>query len=188
MTPRARVWYARSRESSPAVGSCAMTVQTVTVFGGTGFLGRRIVRHLDAAGFGVRVASRHPERVRSLFPEHPTVEAVGADINDENSISAALTGAFAVVNSVSLYVESRSETFRSVHVEAAGRVAAIASRARAEKLVHVSGIGANAASASPYIRSRGEGESAVLRAYPSATLIRPAVMFGQRMPSSCRSC
>jgi len=74
-----------------------MTVQTVTVFGGTGFLGRRIVRHLDAAGFGVRVASRHPERVRSLFPEHPTVEAVGADINDENSTSAALAGAFAVV-------------------------------------------------------------------------------------------
>ena len=155
-----------------------MTVQTVTVFGGTGFLGRRIVRHLDAAGFGVRVASRHPERVRSLFPEHPTVEAVGADINDENSISAALAGAFAVVNSVSLYVESRSETFRSVHVEAAGRVAAIASRARAERLVHVSGIGANATSASPYIRSRGEGEAAVLRACPSATLIRPAVMFG----------
>src|SRR6516165_9498963 len=155
-----------------------MTVRTVTVFGGTGFLGRRIVRHLDAAGFGVRVASRHPERVRSLFPEHPTVEAVGADINDENSTTAALAGAFAVINSVSLYVESRSETFRSVHVEAAGQVAAIASRARAEKLVHVSGIGANAASASPYIRSRGEGEAAVLRAYPSATLIRPAVMFG----------
>src|SRR5262249_10367125 len=61
---------------------------------------------------------------------------------------------------------------------AAGRVAAIASRARAEKLVHVSGIGANATSTSPYIRSRGEGEAAVLRAYPSATLIRPAVMFG----------
>ena len=89
----------------------------------------------------MRVASRHPERVRSLFPEHPTVEAVGADINDENSTTAALAGAFAVINSVSLYVESGSETFRSVHVEAAGQVAAIASRARAEKLVHVSGIG-----------------------------------------------
>src|SRR6516164_5642324 len=97
MTPHERGCSARSRESSPAVGSCAMTVQTVTVFGGTGFLGRRIVRHLDAAGFGVRVASRHPERVRSLFPEHPTMEAVGADITDENSTSAALAGAFAVV-------------------------------------------------------------------------------------------
>jgi uncharacterized protein YbjT (DUF2867 family) len=155
-----------------------VTVQTVTVFGGTGFLGRRIVRHLDAAGFGVRVAARHPERVRSLFPEHPKIEAVGADINDKNSTTAALADAFAVVNSVSLYVESRSKTFRSVHVEAAGQVAAIASHARAEKLVHVSGIGANAASTSPYIRSRGEGEAAVLRAFPSATLIRPAVMFG----------
>jgi uncharacterized protein YbjT (DUF2867 family) len=136
-----------------------MTVQTVTVFGGTGFLGRSIVRHLDAAGFGARVASRHPERVRSLFPEHPTIEAVGADINDENSTAAALAGAFAVVNSVSLYVERRNETFRSVHVEAAGRVAAIANRGRAEKLVHISGIGANGGSASPYIRSRGEGEA-----------------------------
>ena len=155
-----------------------MTVQTVTVFGGTGFLGRRIVRHLGAAGFAVRVASRHPKRVRSLFPGQPTVEAVRADVNDETSTAAALAGAFAVVNSVSLYVERKNETFRSVHVEAAARVAAIASRAGAEKLVHVSGIGANGGSASPYIRSRGEGEAAVLRGFPSATLIRPAVMFG----------
>ena len=155
-----------------------MTVQTVTVFGGTGFLGRRIVRHLGAAGFAVRVASRHPERVRSLFAGQPTVEVVRADVNDENSTATALAGAFAVVNSVSLYVERRNETFRSVHVEAAARVAAIASRAGAQKLVHVSGIGANGGSASPYIRSRGEGEAAVLRAFPSATLIRPAVMFG----------
>ena len=155
-----------------------MTVQTVTVFGGTGFLGRSIVRHLDAAGFAVRVASRHPERVRSLFAGQPTVEVVRADVNDENSTAAALAGAFAVVNSVSLYVERRNETFRSVHVEAAARVAAIASRAGAQKLVHVSGIGANGGSASPYIRSRGEGEAAVLGAFPSATSIRPAVMFG----------
>jgi uncharacterized protein YbjT (DUF2867 family) len=155
-----------------------MTVQTVSVIGGTGFLGQRIVRHLGAAGFGVRVGSRHPERVRSLFPSDATVEAVRVDVNDENSTAAAVAGAFAVVNSVSLYVERRNETFRSVHVEAAARVAAIASRAGAEKLVHVSGIGANAGSASPYIRSRGEGEAAVLRAFPSATLIRPAVMFG----------
>jgi uncharacterized protein YbjT (DUF2867 family) len=155
-----------------------MTVQTVTVIGGTGFLGRRIVRHLGAVGFAMRVAARHPERVRSLFPSDATVEAVRVDVNDENSTAAAVAGAFAVVNSVSLYVERRNETFRSVHVEAAARVAAIASRAGAEKLVHVSGIGANAGSASPYIRSRGEGEAAVLRAFPSATLIRPAVMFG----------
>jgi uncharacterized protein YbjT (DUF2867 family) len=155
-----------------------MTAQIVTVLGGTGFLGQRIIRHLDAAGFDVRVASRHPERVWSLFPEHPTIQAVGVDITDENSTAAALAGAFAVVDTVSLYVESRSQTFRSVHVEAGARVAAIASRARAEKLVHVSGIGANAASASAYIRSRGEGEAAVLRAFPLATLIRPAVMFG----------
>jgi uncharacterized protein YbjT (DUF2867 family) len=152
-----------------------MTVQTVTVFGGTGFLGQRIIRHLDAAGFGVRVASRHPERVRSLFPEHPTIEAVGADINDESSTAAALAGAFAVVNSVSLYVERRSEPFvPCISKRPAGR----GDRQPRQSWKARACLGDNTASDSPYIRSRGEGEAAVLRAFPAATLIRPAVMFG----------
>ena len=154
--------------------------RTVAVFGGTGFLGRRVVRHLLGHGFRVRVASRHPERAPSLFgPDGAGAEAVGADVHDEASVASALAGAFGAVNAVSLYVERGGrETFRAVHVEAAARIARLAREAGLERLVHVSGIGADPASASGYIRARGEGEVVVREAFPSATIIRPSVMFG----------
>lgn len=156
-----------------------MSLQSVTVFGGTGFLGRRIVCQLRDAGFAVRIASRHPDRGRLPFPgDDSGIESVRADVNEDASVAAAVTGAFAVVNAVSLYVERGQHSFHSVHVEAAERVASLACRAGAERLAHVSGIGADARSTSSYIRSRGAGEAAVLRAFPSATLVRPAVMFG----------
>src|SRR5690348_15138954 len=156
-----------------------MSSQHVTVFGGTGFLGRRIVRHLHDVDFAVRIASRHPDRGRSLFSRDVSrIEPVGADVNDDASVAAAVSGVWAVVNAVSLYVEHGRCTFQSVHVEAAKRIAVLARQAGAETLVHISGIGANAGSASPYIRSRGEGEAVVLDAFPSAKLVRPAVMFG----------
>ena len=151
----------------------------VTVFGGTGFLGRRVVRHLHDAGLVARVACRHAHAVPSLFSRGVSdIEAVHADVNDDGSVARALAGAWAVVNTVSLYVERGKDTFHAVHVEAAKRIAVLARQAGAETLVHISGIGANAGSASPYIRSRGEGEAAVLEAFPSARLVRPAVMFG----------
>jgi len=153
--------------------------QTATVFGGTGFLGRRVVRRLREAGFAVRFAARHPERGRSLFADgEPGIASIRADINEESAVAAAIAGSYAVVNAVSLYVERGKDTFRSVHVEAAARVARSAAEAGVPRLVHVSGIGADAGSPSAYIRSRGEGEAAVLRAFAAAILIRPAVMFG----------
>ena len=153
--------------------------RTVTVFGGTGFLGRRIVRHLRSSGTPVRIASRHPDRGHRLFdPDDPQLQSVGADIRDERSVADALTGACGVVNAVSLYVEHGQATFHSVHVESAQRVAAQAHRAGVERLVHVSGIGADATSPSRYIRKRGEGELAVRAAFADALFVRPAVMFG----------
>ena len=156
-----------------------MPAQLVTVFGGTGFLGRRVVRHLYDAGFTVRMASRHPDRAVMSFPDAgPQFQSVRGDINEDKSVTAAIEGAFAVVNAVSLYVERGRDTFQSVHVNAAERVARVARETGVEKLLHISGIGADARSMSPYIRSRGQGEAAVLRAFPSATVFRPAVMFG----------
>jgi uncharacterized protein YbjT (DUF2867 family) len=147
------------------------------VFGGTGFLGRRIVRRLRGRAFALRVAARHPDRSRELLPANdPDLLAVGAEIHDEASIRAAIAGAYGVVNAVSLYVEG-DDTFQSVHVDAAARLARLAREAGLHRLIHVSGIGADPASPSPYIRSRGEGEEAVRSAFPGATLIRPAVMF-----------
>jgi len=156
-----------------------MSSRLVTVFGATGFLGRWIVRHLHDADFAVRIASRHPDRGCLLFSgDASNIETVRADANDDASVATAVSGSWAVVNAVSLYVERGKHTFQSVHVAAAERVAAMAHWEGSEKIAHVSGIGADARSASPYIRSRGEGEAAVRRAFPSATLIRPAVMFG----------
>ena len=153
--------------------------RTIAVFGGTGFLGRRVVRHLRNGGFSVRIASRHPDRGDGLFAlDDPQLQSVKADIHDEGSVAHALAGAYGAVNAVGLYVEHGTETFHSVHVESAQRVAIQACRAGVERFAHVSGIGADAASPSLYVRKRGEGELAVRAAFADAILIRPAVMFG----------
>ena len=153
--------------------------RVVTVFGGTGFLGRRIVRNLRLHGFCVRVASRHPDRGHALGPDDAQLRAVKADVRDQRSVADALADAYGAVNAVSLYLERGLETFHSVHVESAQRVAAQAQRAGVRRLVHVSGIGADPRSQSLYIRKRGEGELAVREAFAEAILIRPAVMFGR---------
>jgi uncharacterized protein YbjT (DUF2867 family) len=153
--------------------------RTVTVFGGTGFLGRRVVDRLLGRDFTARIAARHPKRGDTIVNDPDCrLEATQADINDEESITCAVADAFAVVNAVSLYVEQRPNTFRSVHVEAASRLARCSRAMGVARFVHVSGIGANAASSSSYIRSRGEGEQAVRAAFPQAVIVRPSVMFG----------
>src|SRR5262249_25762783 len=102
---------------------------------------------------------------------------IAADIHDDRSVEAALAGADGAVNAISLYVEHGSDTFHSVHVEAAGKIARAARQAGIRRFVHISGIGANTTSPSTYIRSRGEGEAAVQTAFPDAVIVRPAVMF-----------
>ena len=143
-----------------------------TVFGGTGFVGRRIVHGLRESGTRVRIVSRHSGRAAD-----DGVEQIVANAHDERSVAAAVAGADGVVNAISLYIEHGSDTFHSVHVEAAGKIARAARQAGIRRFVHVSGIGANAASLSPYIHSRGEGEATVQTALSSAVIVRPAVMF-----------
>ena len=150
----------------------------ITVFGGTGFLGRRIVRHLLDHGFQVRIASRHPGRVGSTSRPDAGAETATVDVHDETTIAAALFGAYGAVNAVSLYVERGRATFEAVHVEAAARVARLACESGVERLIHVSGIGADPTSSASYIAARGRGEIAVQQAFPGAILIRPAVMCG----------
>jgi uncharacterized protein YbjT (DUF2867 family) len=143
-----------------------------TVFGGTGFVGRRVVRYLHEVGTRVRVVSRHQRR-----GEDDGIEQILADAQDEVGVKAALAGADGAVNAISLYVEHGTDTFHSVHVETAGKIARAARQAGIRRFVHISGIGANPASPSTYIRSRGEGEAAVQTAFPGAVIVRPAVMF-----------
>ena len=101
-----------------------------------------------------------------------------ADVRDQASVTAALTGVVAVVNAVSAYVETGDATFQAVHEQAAQTIAREAASAGVARLVHVSGIGANPRSKSPYIRARGRGEQLVRRAFAGATIIRPGAMFG----------
>ena len=123
------------------------------------------MRHLADQGFSARIVSRRAW--------------IRADIQDKNAAEKAIAGAYGVVNAVSLYRESGNGTFQALHVKAAEQLASQARRAGVERLVHISGIGADKNSRSSYIRSRGEGELAVQAAFPNATIVRPAVMFGE---------
>jgi uncharacterized protein YbjT (DUF2867 family) len=153
---------------------------TVVLFGGGGFLGRRLVDRLSAESVTVRVAVRHPEpariELRSLGFDR--VMVVYADVRDQGSVEAAIAGADAVVDAVSAYVEKGGVTFEAVHVRGAENMAREAIAAGVARFVLVSGIGADRYSSSPYIRSRGRGEVMVQQAFPSATIVRPGAMFG----------
>jgi NADH dehydrogenase len=152
----------------------------ITVFGGSGFLGRQIVRRLAADGADVRVAVRHPEG--AVFPGETgaagNITAIYADVWDEASVGPAVAVADAVVNTVGHYVERGRATFEAIHGQGALHVARAAAAARAARLVHISGIGADERSESPYVRARAVGERLVREAFPQATILRPSVMFG----------
>ena len=151
----------------------------VTVFGGTGFLGRHIVRRLSAGGVNVRLAVRHPMRaILDAARGGDLVEGITADIRHPRSVDAAVAGADGAVNAVSAYVERGGATFKAVHEEGAANVAKACARQSVQSLVHISGIGADPRSPSPYISARGRGERVVQDAFPAAVVLRPSVMFG----------
>jgi NADH dehydrogenase len=157
-----------------------MADRLITVFGGSGFLGRRIVERLAADGALVQVAVRHPERAAFLtrFGRPGQITAVQADVWDEATVAPALAKADAVVNTVGHYVERGDASFEAIHGRGARHVAEAAATAGVQRLVHISGIGADPASDSPYVRARAIGERLVREAFPAATILRPSVMFG----------
>lgn len=149
-----------------------------TVFGGTGFLGRRVVRQLVEAGARVRIAARHPQLPGWATPEH-SIELAEADVTDPPSLNPALRGADAAFNAVSLYVEQRGgPSFNDVHVEGAAALARAAQAEGVARLAHVSGLGVDPGSDSPYVRARWAGEQAVRAVFPAAVMLRPSVLFG----------
>ncbi len=151
----------------------------VTLFGGTGFLGRRIAAQLLDRGLEVRIACREPQRSRANHDISGRLETVEADVRDDASVTAAVEGAKAVINAVGLYVERGKETFEAIHVDGARRVAEVAQQAGVERLLHISGIGAAADSPSSYVRCRAQGEAAVREAFAEATIFRPSALFGR---------
>ena len=157
-----------------------MSATIVTVFGGTGFVGRHVVRELAKRGYRVRAASRHPSRagfVRTMgLPGQ--VEAVYADINDDESVARALSGAGMAVNLVGILYETGKQKFDALQAEAAGRIAWSAKAKGVTRMVHVSAIGADAQSSAKYAASKAEGEAAVLDAFAGAVILRPSIIFG----------
>ena len=151
----------------------------VTVFGGSGFLGRHVVRALAKRDYRIRVAVRRPELAGHLQPlgRVGQIHAVQANVRHAPSVEAAMRGAAAAVNLVAILSESGPQTFDAVQARGAATVAGVA-QAHGARLVHISAIGADAQSPSHYARAKAEGEEAVLSAVPSASILRPSVIFG----------
>lgn len=151
----------------------------VTVFGGSGFLGRNVVRALCKRDYRIRVAVRRPELAGHLQPGGKVgqVHAVQANLRHPASVEAAMRDSDVAINLVGILAEGGAQTFDAVQASGAGAVAKAASAAGA-RMVHVSAIGADENSLSRYGRSKAAGERAVLSAVPSATILRPSVVFG----------
>lgn len=152
----------------------------VTIYGGSGFVGRYIARRMAAEGWRVRVAVRRPNEALFVKPYGAVgqVEPVLCNIRDDSSVAEAMRGADAVINCVGVLVETGKNTFQAVHVDGAARIARIAARQGVGRMVHISAIGANAESNSDYARSKALGEAAVLKHMPDAVILRPSVVFG----------
>ena len=151
----------------------------VTVFGGSGFLGRNVVRALCKRDYRIRVAVRRPELAVHLQPAGKVgqVHAVQANLRYPESVAAAMRGSHAVVNLVGILAESGPQSFAAVQAAGPG-VVARAAAAIGARMVHVSALGADENSPSRYAQSKAEGEKAVLAAAPTATIFRPSVVFG----------
>jgi uncharacterized protein YbjT (DUF2867 family) len=155
--------------------------QLVTIFGGSGFLGRYIARRMAQQGWRVRVAVRRVNEAMFVRPYGAVgqVEPVFCNVRDDASVRAATAGADAVINCVGTFDAKGKNNFDAIHVQAAERIARIAAAEGVARMVQISAIGANADSNSAYARTKARGEAAVLAHMPDATILRPSVLFGQ---------
>ena len=158
----------------------AMRAGIVTVFGGSGFLGRYVVQQLARDGWSIRVAVRHPGRAAFLKPlgDVGQITPLCVPVQDAEAVAAAVSGADAVVNLTGILFEGGKQRFQKVHAEGAKSIAEAAAAAGVKWLVHISAIGADAEAPAAYARTKGEGEAAVRAAFPEATVLRPSVVFG----------
>jgi uncharacterized protein YbjT (DUF2867 family) len=157
-----------------------MNRRLITVFGGSGFIGRHIIRRLGADGWIVRAAVRDPVDAAFLQPlgDAGQIVAVGANVADPATVEAAVRDADAVINLVGILYERGRRTFQRIHVDGAANVAGAAKAAGAKRFVHLSAIGADADSPAAYGRTKKAGEEAVKAAFPEAVIVRPSVVFG----------
>lgn len=156
-----------------------MSTNLVTIFGGSGFLGRHTVRALARAGWRIRVATRNPGRGFFLRPLGTVgqIDFAKCDVADADSVAAAVKGSNAVINLTGILFQ-KGQTFEDVQAEGAANIARAAADAGATVLVHVSAIGADAQSESEYATTKAQGEQAVRESFPQAVILRPSIIFG----------
>ena len=154
--------------------------QLVTIFGGSGFVGRYIARRMAKEGWRVRIAVRRPNEALFVraYGVVGQVEPVLCNIRDETSVLEAMAGADAVVNCVGTFDAAGKNNFDAIQSQAAGRIARLAAQLGVLRLVHISAIGAAEGSESVYSQSKARGEAAVLAQFPKAVILRPSVIFG----------
>jgi len=157
-----------------------MRSRRTVVLGGSGFIGRYVVKRLAARGDVVPVGCRNAEGAKFLRPmgDVGQVEPLNVALDDETVLPAFLAGSGALVNCVGILRESGSQTFERVHHSGPAVLARIARDAGVERFVHISAIGAEPRSASAYGRTKAAGEAAVRDAFPTVTILRPSVVFG----------
>jgi uncharacterized protein YbjT (DUF2867 family) len=158
----------------------ATSDKLVTIFGGSGFIGRQLVRSLARRGYRIRVACRRPDLAGHVVPlgTPGQIALVQANVRYPASLAAACDGAYAVVNATGTDVSRGAQSFNAVLVFGAEAIAKAAKAAKANLLLTVSGIGASANSASAASRAKASGEAAAAKAFPGAIAIRPSVVFG----------
>jgi len=156
-----------------------MSTNLVTIYGGSGFLGRHTVRALARAGWRIRVATRNPGRGFFLRPLGTVgqIDFVKCDVADADSVATAVKGSNAVINLTGILFQ-KGQTFEDVQAEGAANIARAAADAGATVLVHVSAIGADAQSESEYATTKAQGEQAVRESFPQAVILRPSIIFG----------
>ncbi|MCA1774737.1 MAG: complex I NDUFA9 subunit family protein [Loktanella sp.] len=152
----------------------------VTIFGGSGFVGRYITQRLAKAGWRIRVAVRSPEEALFVrtYGVVGQVEPIFCNIRDDDSVRGATQGADAVVNCVGVLAERGKNTFDAVQAEAPGRVARIARECGVVRIVQISAIGADSDAASDYAKTKAQGEANVVEHMPQAVILRPSIVFG----------
>ncbi|QFU10069.1 dTDP-4-dehydrorhamnose reductase [Rhodobacteraceae bacterium THAF1] len=155
-------------------------MKLVTIFGGTGFVGRYVARRMAKQGWRVRCACRRPNDAPFVrtYGSVGQVEPIFCNIRDDDSVRAAIAGSDAVVNCVGVLEETGKQTFQALQQKGAARIATMAKKAGVAQFVLVSAIGADENAPSEYARTKAAGEKAVLDAFPSAMIVRPSIIFG----------
>ena len=152
----------------------------ITVFGGSGFLGRYIVQQLGILGYRIRVIVREPNNALFLkvYGKVGQIEIVRGDISNSETLTELVDKAECVINFVSIFYETNNQSFQNIHIKAVSKLAKTCKSRGVNQLIHISSLGANSKAESALLKTKGKGEEEVLKIFPDANIVRPSLIFG----------